>query len=77
MSDDFKARVESVLEKEIRPGIQMDGGNIELVEAADGVVKVRLSGACAGCPMSTMTLTHFVEERLRLAIPEITEVQAV
>ncbi|HPR65479.1 MAG TPA: NifU family protein [Thermoanaerobaculia bacterium] len=77
MSDDFRSRVEEVLEREIRPGIRMDGGEIDLVEAKDGIVQVRLSGACGGCPMSTLTLVHFVEERLRAAIPEIEEVQSV
>ena len=77
MSTDFRTRVEEVLDKEVRPGIQMDGGDIELVDARDGVVQVRLSGACSGCPMSSFTLVNFVEERLRASIPEIKEVLSV
>lgn len=76
MSEAVEQKVEQVLDCEIRPGIQMDGGDIELVDVSEGVVTVRLGGACAGCPMRTMTLTGFVEERLRQAIPEITKVVA-
>ena len=77
MSEDFRNRAEDVLNREIRPAIQMDGGDIELVEADNGVIKVKLTGACAGCPMSTMTLTHFVEERLRAALPDMDELVSV
>lgn len=61
----------------IRQALQQDGGDIELVDVADGVVKVRLKGACAGCPMSQMTLANFVEAELKKAVPEVKRVQAV
>jgi Fe-S cluster biogenesis protein NfuA len=71
-----KERVSKVLEA-IRPGLQMDGGDIELVSVDDGVVKVRLTGACAGCPMSMMTLQMGVERAIKREIPEITKVESV
>ena len=54
-----------------------DGGNVELVDVADGVVKVRLQGACAGCPMSEMTLRMGIERVIKQELPEINEVVAV
>lgn len=62
---------------ELRPALAMDGGDVELVEVADGVVKVRLLGACSGCPMADMTLVGFVEEQLRNQIPEVRRVESV
>ena len=61
----------------IRQGLQQDGGDIELVDIVDGVVKVRLKGACAGCPMSQMTLANFVESELKKAVPGVKKVEAV
>ena len=72
----MKEKIEKALVK-IRQGLQQDGGDIELVSVEDGVVKVRLKGACAGCPMSQMTLTNFVEAELRKQVPEIKKVEAV
>jgi len=70
----MKEKVQKVIE-EIRPMIQMDGGDIELVEVTDqGVVKVRLKGACAGCAGATMTLKFGVERILKQKIPEVKEV---
>ena len=74
--NDLKASVEKALEK-IRPLLQRDGGDIELVEVSDGVVKVRLTGACKGCPMSQVTLKQGVEKMLMQEIPGLKEVQAV
>jgi Fe-S cluster biogenesis protein NfuA len=74
--NDTKQLVEKALEK-IRPMLQRDGGDIELVEVNDGVVKVRLTGACKGCPMSQMTLKQGVEKLLLKEIPGLKEVQAV
>ena len=54
--------VKKIIETEIAPALKMDGGNIELIGVEDGVVKVKLQGACAGCPMSQMTLINFVEK---------------
>lgn len=68
-------KVEEVLKK-IRPSLVRDGGNVELVSVEDGVVKVKLTGACAGCPMSTMTLKMGIEKILKQEIPEVKEVVA-
>ncbi len=72
----MQEKVEEVLNK-IRPALMRDGGNVELVEVSDGTVKVSLTGACAGCPMSTMTLKMGIEKILKEEIPEIKEVVAV
>lgn len=72
----MKEQVEKILE-EIRPNLQADGGDIELVDVVDGIVKVRLKGSCAGCPMSQMTLTFGVEKVLKEKLPEIKKVEAV
>ena len=69
-------KIEKALEK-IRVALKQDGGDIELVGVEDGVVKVRLKGACAGCPMSQMTLANFVETKLKEAAPEIKRVEPV
>ncbi|NOZ12328.1 MAG: NifU family protein [Acidobacteria bacterium] len=69
-------KVEAALNN-IRPALQMDGGDVELVKFEDGVVYVKLLGACGGCPMSTMTLKLFIEERLKEEVPEVTEVVSV
>ena len=62
----------------IRPMLQADGGDVELVEVSeDGIVKVRLTGACGGCPMSQMTLSQGIERQLKARIPELKEVVAV
>lgn len=61
----------------VRPGLMADGGDIELVGVEDDVVKVRLTGACAGCPMSQMTLKNFVEQHLRERVPGIKGVESV
>ena len=72
----MRERVEKALEK-IRPALQADGGNIELVDVTDGVVKVRLTGACGGCPMSQMTLKMSVERTLKQQVPEVKSVESV
>ena len=70
-------KVKKVLE-EIRPALQADGGDLELVEVTeDGVVKVKLVGACGTCPMSQMTLKMGIEKRLKEKLPEIKEVVSV
>ena len=69
-------KVKAVLDK-IRPSLQADGGDVELVEIdANGVVKVRLKGACAGCPMSQMTLKNGIERYLKQEIPEVASVES-
>ena len=72
----MKEEVQKVIE-EIRPNLQADGGDIELVDVVDGVVKVRLKGACAGCPMSQITLAMGVERVLKERIPEVKKVESV
>ena len=73
----MKEKVEAALNK-IRPMLQADGGDVELVEVGeDGLVKVRLQGACAGCPMSQMTLKRGVEKILKEQVPEVSAVEAV
>jgi Fe-S cluster biogenesis protein NfuA len=71
-----KERVQEVLDR-IRPALQADGGDVELVDIDGGVVKVRLVGACAGCPMSQITLTNGVERVLKQEIPEVERVESV
>jgi len=73
----MKEKVEEALKK-VRPALQADGGDIELVSVDEnGVVKVRLKGACGSCPMSTMTLKMGVEKILKQQVPEVKEVVAV
>ena len=73
----MREKVEEVLEK-IRPSLVADGGNVELVDVdEEGKVEVRLTGACAGCPFSTMTLKMGIEQVLRQEVPEVKEVVAV
>ncbi|RPI92458.1 MAG: NifU family protein [Spirochaetales bacterium] len=73
----MKEKVEAALNK-VRPQLQMDGGDVELVSIdKDGVVKVRLKGACGGCPMSQMTLKMGIERILKKEVPEVKEVVSV
>lgn len=73
----MRDRVEKALDK-VRPMLQADGGNVELIEVtADGVVKLKLTGSCGCCPMSQMTLKNGVEKILKQEIPEIKEVIAL
>ncbi len=73
----LREKVEDFL-KEVRPMLQVDGGDVELVDVtAEGVVKLRLKGACGSCPMSTYTLKLGIEERLKEAVPEVKEVEQV
>jgi len=72
----MKEKVEEALNK-VRPSLVADGGNVELVDVEDGVVKVKLTGACAGCPMSQMTLKMGIERFLKKEIPEVKEVVSV
>ena len=72
---DMKEKVEESL-RHIRPLLQADGGDVELVEISDGVVKLKLTGACGGCAMANITLRNAVERILREEVPEIKEVIA-
>jgi Fe-S cluster biogenesis protein NfuA len=73
----LKEKIENAL-NEVRPSLQADGGNVELVDVTeDGMVKLRLKGACAGCPMSQMTLKMGIERHLKKVVPEVKNVEAV
>jgi len=72
----MRENVEKALQK-IRPALQADGGDIELIDVQDGVVKVKLTGACGDCPMSQMTLKQGVERVLREEVPEVKGLEAV
>jgi Fe-S cluster biogenesis protein NfuA len=73
----LKEKIEDALNK-VRPALQADGGDVELVDVdEDGVVKVRLTGACGGCPMSQMTLKMGIEKTLKQSVPEVERVESV
>lgn len=72
----MREKVEAALDK-VRPALKADGGDVELVDVKDGVVTVRLTGACGGCPMSTMTLKMGVERIVKEEVPEVKELVAV
>ncbi len=73
----IREKVEDALNR-VRPSLQADGGDIELIDVTDnGVVKVKLTGACSGCPMSTMTLKMGVEKILKQNVPEIIKVESI
>ncbi len=76
MTESIEKRVQNAL-NEIRPQIQLDGGDVELVAVEKQTVKVRLTGHCAGCPMSAMTLKNGVEALIKERVPEIQKVEAV
>lgn len=79
MSEDtmIEAKIREIIDQEIKPAIAMHGGIIEFCGYENGIVKVRLAGACGGCPGATMTLKLGVEARLKERLPEVKEVQAV
>ena len=78
MEKELQERVEMVLEKEVQPTLAMHGGGVELVEVTkDNVVKVKLTGACSGCPMSQMTILGVVERTLISRIPEVQKVEPI
>ncbi len=72
----MREEIEKALAK-VRPALQADGGDVELVDVQDGIVSVKLTGACGGCPMSQMTLKEGIERAIREAVPEIKGVEAV
>ena len=71
----MKEKVEAALQK-VRPMLQADGGDVELVDVLDGIVTVRLKGACGGCPMSQMTLKNGIERILKEEVPEVVSVES-
>jgi len=72
----MKEKVEAALEQ-IRPMLQADGGDVELIDVNAGVVTVKLTGACSGCPMATMTLRNGVERIIKEQVPEVKELVAI
>ena len=72
----MKESVQAALDK-VRPMLQRDGGDVELVEVEGGIVKVRLQGACKGCPMSQMTLKNGIEKFIKQEVPEVERVESV
>ncbi|MGA0241740.1 MAG: NifU family protein [Candidatus Marinamargulisbacteria bacterium] len=73
-ASDIEIKIKTILDDEIRPAIAMDGGDVELVGYDDGIVTLKLQGACSTCPSSTMTLKMGIENRLKSEIPEVVEV---
>jgi Fe-S cluster biogenesis protein NfuA len=73
----LQARVEQVLRSEIAPALLLDGNGIEVLDVADGIAQVRLSGACSGCPATIMTIITLLEEELRKRVPEVEVLEAV
>jgi Fe-S cluster biogenesis protein NfuA len=74
---DLRLRVEDALKNEIAPALMLDGAGIEVLEVTDGIASVRLSGVCAGCPATIMTVITSLEEELRKKVPEIELLEAV
>lgn len=72
----MREKVEEALNK-IRPALMADGGNVELIEVKDGLVRIKLTGACGGCPMSQLTLKMGIERHLKKEVPGLKEVVAV
>ncbi len=72
----MREKIEPLIEQ-IRPMLKADGGDVELVDVVDGVVMVKLKGACAGCPMSTMTIKNGIERYLKQRVPEVVSVEQV
>ncbi|MFA5097715.1 MAG: NifU family protein [Candidatus Margulisiibacteriota bacterium] len=72
----MEEKIKASLDK-VRPSLQGDGGDVEFVSYKDGIVEVRLTGACGGCPMATMTLKNVVEQMIKEDVPEVTGVESV
>lgn len=76
--DNVLARIESVLDEQVRPGLKADGGDVEVVGIDDDrIVQIRMKGACQGCPSATMTITFGIEATLKKNVPEIRFLEAV
>ena len=75
---DLRARIETVLDELVRPGMRADGGDVEVVGIdADRIVQVRMKGACVGCPSSTITMTMGIESAIKARVPEVRFLEAV
>jgi Fe-S cluster biogenesis protein NfuA len=77
MSTDLRDRVEQALKQEIAPALLLDGNGIEVVEVSNGIASVRLTGVCAGCPATIMTIITSLEDELRKKVPEVEVLEAV
>jgi Fe-S cluster biogenesis protein NfuA len=75
--NDLRSRVEHVLKTEVAPALLLDGNGIEVLDVSDGIAQVRLSGACAGCPATIMTVITSLESELRKLVPEVEVIEAV
>ncbi len=75
---ELKSRIEAVLDEFVRPGLRADGGDVELVGVdEDRIVQVRMTGACVGCPSSTITMTMGIEAAVKAHVPEVRFLEAV
>jgi Fe-S cluster biogenesis protein NfuA len=74
---DLRQRVEKVVNEEVLPLLQMDGGGVEVIEVEDGVVRVRLLGTCSGCPATVQAVVMGIEDELRRRVPEVEYLEAV
>jgi Fe-S cluster biogenesis protein NfuA len=77
LPDELKARVEQTLKNDIAPALLLDGNGIEVLEVENGIASVRLTGVCAGCPATIMTIITSLEEELRKKVPEVEILEAV
>ena len=77
MGDDLRSRVERALKHDIAPALLLDGNGIEVLDVSDGIAQVRLTGACAGCPATIMTVITSLEDELRKKVPEVEVLEAV
>ena len=75
--DEVVMKIHEILDQQIRPAVAMDGGDVVFVEFVNGVVRLKMQGACGGCPSSTATLKHGIEARLRHFIPQVQSVEAI
>jgi Fe-S cluster biogenesis protein NfuA len=76
-SENLRERVARVLVEEVGPALEMDGTAVEVIDVADGIVRLRLNGVCGGCPSTIMAVIHGIEQELRKHIPEIDYLEAV
>jgi len=75
--DEVVQKINEILDQQIRPAVAMDGGDVVFVDFVDGIVRLKMQGACGGCPSSTATLKHGIEARLRHFVPQVQSVEAV
>jgi Fe-S cluster biogenesis protein NfuA len=74
---ELRERTQQILREEVAPALELDGTGLEVLDVTDGVARVRLSGACAGCPATIHILIHGIEQELRSRLPEIEYLEAV